>query len=117
MIGTINLDLFNVQVCVFKNDKSRVKFLRSKGVDATPHNAACLSSSHFEAGPDGAPWFSMVIKKKANLSTLAHECVHIADYVMDVFGIPCTAENTEVRAYLVGHLFGEARDLRRAGAK
>ena len=112
MIGAITLDVFHTEVGVFKSDKSRVKFLRKKGLTEIPANDhACFASSHMDAGPDGRAWFSMVIKPEANDATRAHECVHIADFLMDRFGIPTDVSNTEVRAYLVGKLFGDLQDM------
>jgi len=112
MIGAINIDVFHTQVGVFKSDKQRCKFLRGVGFSDVPaHNIAAFASAHMDVNDDGVAWFSMVIKPEATLAVLAHECVHIADWLMDRFGIPCGAENTEIRGYLVQHLFGEAQAM------
>ena len=107
----INVDLFNVEVAVWRTDKQRRKFLRSHGVKIERHNDACFSSAHMDVGPDGVAWFSMVIKDGATMATLAHECVHIADWLMDRFGIPTDVTNTEIRGYIVGHLFAGLRGM------
>jgi len=111
LIGAISIDLFNTQVAVWRTDKQRRKFLRAHGVYAEKHNDACFSSAHVDVGADGVAWFSMVIKDGASMATWAHECVHIADWLMQRFGIPTDAGNTEIRGYLVGHLFAGLQEI------
>jgi hypothetical protein len=112
VIGAIDVDVFHTQVAVFKSDKQRQKFLRGVGFSDVPkHSIATIAAAHMDVDSDGVAWFSMVIKPSASLAALAHECVHIADWIMERFGIPCGAENTEIRGYLVEHLFGAAHAL------
>lgn len=111
MRGVIPLDLFHLEVAVFDRDKDRRKFLRSVGVGAEKHTAAAFASAHMDCGEDGVAWFSMVIKPDATKATWAHECVHIADFVMDRLGIPTDATNTEIRAYIVGRLFSGLEEI------
>lgn len=111
MIGVIYIDVFNIQVAVYAKDKDRRKELRKKGFNADNHDEACLASAHMDMGPDGRAWFSMVIKPEATRATWAHECVHIADFLMERVGIPSSTENTEVRAYLVGHIFARLDEM------
>lgn len=112
MIGVIHLDVFHTQVGVFKRDKDRIKFLRKRGLtEILEGGESCFASAHKDIGPSGQAWFSMVIKPEANTSSHAHECVHIADFLMDHMGVPTDVTNTEIRAYLVGKLFGDLQDL------
>ena len=111
MKGVIPLDVFNIEVAVFAKDKHRRKFLRGEGLSPEKHSDACFASAHMDVGPDGKAWFSMVIKPEATQATWAHECVHIADFLMDRLGIPTGAENTEIRAYIVGRLFAGLQEV------
>lgn len=111
MIRTISIDIFNSEVAVWRTDKQRRRFLRSQGIDAEKHNDFCFASAHMDIGPDGRAWFSMVIKDGATMATWAHECVHIADWMMQRLGIPTDASNTEIRGYLVGHLFAGLKEI------
>lgn len=101
----INVDVFNVQVGVFRTDKQRCDTMRSIGMEPAAVPSAAFSTAHVDVDDDGQAWFGMVIKEGASFATWAHECVHIADWIMDHVGVPTDAANTEVRAYLVGHLF------------
>lgn len=111
MIGIIHLDVFNLQVGVFSADADRIAFLREKGCEPVEHDQACFASAHLEVDSAGQRWFSMVIKPDATTATKAHECVHIADWMMETLGIPTGAENTEIRGYLVGHLLSSLMEL------
>lgn len=101
----IRLDVFNIDVAVFYKEADRLETLRSVGVEPVEMPEAAWATAHKDEGPDGHAWFSMVLKPEATMASWAHECTHIADFVMDHLGIPCNAENTEIRSYLVGHLF------------
>lgn len=111
MIGAITIDVFHTEVGVFSTDEDRRAFLKEQGCDAEEHDQACFASAHVDVDNQGRRWFSMVIKKNATIATKAHECVHIADWLMETLGIPTGAENTEVRGYLVGHLMNGLMDL------
>jgi hypothetical protein len=111
MIGIIPLDVFNLDVAVFADDAARCAALREEGCDVSEHDEDCLASAHIDTAGDGSTRLSMVIKPVAAKATWAHECVHIADFVMNRLGIPMGVENTEIRAYLTGHLFAGLEGL------
>lgn len=104
-LGIITLDIFNLDVAVFERDEDRVVALRAQGCDSEAGNPASLSSAHMEFTGEGQIRLSMVIKPGVSGAIWAHECVHIADFVMDHLGIGMGVDCTEVRAYMVGHLF------------
>ena len=106
-LGLIHLEIFNLDVAVFGRDADRVKVLRGEGCSPDSADPAAIASAHLDFTQSGSPRLSMVIKPEATRATWAHECVHIADFVMNLVGIPMGVENTEVRAYMVGHLFGQ----------
>lgn len=105
MIGIIPLDVFNLEVAVFSNDDDRVAALRADGCDVEGRNSVALASAHMDEAGDGSLRLSLVIKPVATRATWAHECAHLADFVMDYLGVPTGIENTEIRGYLVGRLF------------
>jgi len=112
MRGLIPIDVFCLEVAVFDNEDARLARLKEEGcADLTRHTDAAIASAHLDVTESGAPRLSMVIKPHAKKSTWAHECVHIADFVMDHLQLPTGLENTEIRAYLVGHLFGGLQDI------
>ncbi len=107
MRGVIHLDIFNLDVAIFDNEDDRIAALTDQGCnDLSRHTEAAIASAHIDATEDGGPRLSMVIKPHATKATWAHECVHITDFVMDHLSLPMGVENTEIRAYMVGHLFG-----------
>lgn len=106
MRGVIALDMFNLEVAVFDNEDDRIAALGDQGCEnLTCHTDAAVASAHLDSTTTGSPRLSMVIKPHATKATWAHECVHIADFVMDHLSLPSGVENTEIRAYMVGHLF------------
>jgi hypothetical protein len=111
--AVIHLDVFHVQVGVFKSDKKRRQHLKKYGFAGKieRNEPACFGSTHLDIDDTGRGWFSMVIKPVANQSTWAHECSHMADFLMDRLGIPTDVSNTEVRAYLVGRLFSGLEEV------
>ena len=112
MIGLFSLDVFNLEVAVFDNDAERVAALTDEGCDPDEWDMGAIAHTHLDTTRGGEPRLTMVIKPHATDATIAHECVHLADFAMHVLGIPTGWENTEVRAYLVGHAFSEIMDMR-----
>lgn len=115
----IDVDLFNLQVGVFRTFRQRSAAMAEVGIvvpDLPEHHAFASAHMDHSDDDDGLAWFSMVITRRANMSTWAHECVHVADFIMDHLGIPTGAENTEIRGYLVGHLFHGLQDGLGGGA-
>jgi hypothetical protein len=112
MKGIISLDIFNLDVAVFDNEDDRIAVLTDQGChDLTRNDEAALASAHLDHTDSGSLRLAMVIKPHARKSTWAHECVHIADFVMNHHGVPTGVENTEIRAYMVGHLFSGLQDI------
>ena len=111
MIGIIPLDVFCLNVAVFADDESRCAALREEGCDVSGHDQDCLASAHIDTAGDGSTRLSMVIKPVTTKATWAHECVHIADFVMNRLGVPMGVRNTEIRAYLVAHLFAGLEEM------
>jgi len=111
VIGIIPLDVFNLDVAVFADDAARCAVMREEGCDVSEHDPAALASSHMDAAGDGSPRLSMVIKPVATRATWAHECVHVADFVMNLLCIPMGVRNTEIRACLVAHLFAGLEEM------
>ena len=112
MIGLFSLDIFNLEVAVFDNDAERVAFLTDEGCEPDGWDAGAIAHTHLDTTRGGSPRLTMVIKPHATEATIAHECVHIADFAMHALGIPTGFENTELRAYIVGHAFTEIMDVR-----
>lgn len=103
MSGQIELDVFEIEIDVFRSLGEFSGWLESKG--AEPHSGASYGQAAHVLDSEGVSWFAIFIADDAPLKTYVHEAVHLADWVMENAGIPCTAENTEVRAYLTAHIF------------
>lgn len=114
-VTVIPVDVYSIDVGVFRDDKSRVATLKSEGCDAESWENAALASAHLDRTEDGYPRFSFVIKPEATRATWAHECSHMADFICDALGLPISLEATEVRAYLVGYLMASLEDIIDAG--
>lgn len=104
--GVIHVDVYSVDVTVFTSEQDRVSRLAELGIDVEYYHEAeaAFAHAHLDRSAAGEPRFTMVIKPDATIPTWAHECSHMADFILDTLGIPLTIENTEVRAYLVGYL-------------
>lgn len=52
----------------------------------------------------------MVVKPDCDDTTLFHECLHAAWYVLALFGVGINVDNHEALAYMQGYLFGEIKE-------
>ena len=118
MRGIIRLDIFNLDVAIYDNEDTRLACLADQGCnELTRHKDAAIASASMNFTSNGSIRLSMVIKPHATKSTWAHECVHIADFVMEYLHLPSGVENTEIRAYMVGYMFGELQNIFRKKGK
>ncbi len=53
------------------------------------------------------------IRKKTDMVSLVHECVHAAILTLDVRGVKLDADNDEPLAYLIEMIFSKARSLKK----
>ena len=70
-VPVIPVDVYNIDVGVFRDDRSRVATLKSEGCAAEPWDDASLASAHLDRTEDGYPRFSFVIKPEATRATWA----------------------------------------------
>lgn len=103
-LGLIHLEIFNLDVAVFGRDADRVKVLRGEGCSPDSADPAAIASAHLDFTQSGSPRLSMVIKPEATRATWAHECGHIADFVMNLVGTLGCREHRDKGLY-GGHLF------------
>lgn len=108
ILGVVFVDVFNIQIGVFRSQKKCRKYLADLGCVIDPVTGAHHGIARVDEGNGGEEWFSLIITKSARDGTLVHECVHMADFIMESLGIPTGVENTEIRAYLTQHIFCEA---------
>ncbi|WP_282026827.1 hypothetical protein [Limimaricola cinnabarinus] len=60
---------------------------------------------------DGVTWFAMVIPNGLEVPTVAHECSHLVDFILDHCGVPMGVENSELRGFLLEFVLSETLDL------
>lgn len=83
-------------------DTERAKKALAKLTGNTPENSDPSGSAgsailSYPKGNQPIIW----LKSKNDLTTLAHECAHVAMYVLDLCGIKVTQENDEPFTYLM----------------
>lgn len=94
---------FDIQVAVYGSREDCSKdFVAICGIDPFEgDNIAANGNCGYVFDDADVVWYYMVLPDDACKTTHVHEAVHLADFVMDVTGVPTGAENTEIRAYLV----------------
>lgn len=53
----------------------------------------------------GVSYQCLVLPEDAALDIIVHECSHLVDDILHTRGVPLSADNTEVRAYLLQYIF------------
>jgi len=98
----IDIDVFNCQVIVLAN-KTQLDWM-SKKYPANDFFFKNNGGSYYWGDYNGEEFIILCWLDK-ELTTLTHECVHIAHCIMERNGIPINFENTETQAYLTSYLF------------
>lgn len=103
-IGVVYIDMFKVQAAVWDKESTRVKALAHFGIKDAAPAIPVLGTVARDPDAAGSWLYSMTITPEADTGTWAHEAVHLADFIMDTLDLPTGLKNTEVRAYMVGHI-------------
>ena len=109
--GVVEIGLFHAQVAVFQDVIACDEYLTKLGCECDWPNHTSLAVMRYDTDGDGVLRWSIVITEEANDGTVVHECVHCADFIMDKYGIPTGAENTEIRAYLTAEIYGGVKEI------
>lgn len=100
----IKVDMFNdCEIAIFHDRKKYVLWFSERKMKkglAASYNAEAVMAED----PDGKPWFLMYIPEDVKPDCLAHECLHIAWYVLDWHGIKVKYNNHEMLTYLMAHI-------------
>lgn len=103
-IGVVYVDMFKVEAAVWDKDTTRIKALAHFGIKAETYPGPIMGVASRERDTQGRWLYSLTISPQADTGTWAHEAVHMADLIMDSLELPTDLSNTEVRAYMVGHI-------------
>jgi hypothetical protein len=97
-------EIYNgAQVGVFRNRDQynqwfrdrKMKSAEDKGTNAC---ARCVTD------PSGIDWFIAYIPKTLPAVTVCHECLHLAWFILESYGVKVEAKNHEALAHLMQHL-------------
>lgn len=103
----IEVDVYHVDVGVFYSREKLDKWLEQAGLDLDTDRQAFNAFVLRDRDKEGVTWFCAYLPKVIKIHTLAHECVHLANLILDQAGVQTTATNDEALAYLVDHLVRE----------
>lgn len=102
-VYVIDFALYRPQVAVFKTEEQAKRLLDHLG-----HDHGCLDGAlgitGVENNEEVGRFVWCYIPDSADISTIAHEAVHIAHRIMDMVGWQHDTANDEPFAYMVGYI-------------
>ena len=104
-----NIPIYGGEVkLIFTNDF--VKASRKLGYQVDLENNNCRGMAYRFASND----YVMMIKKhrRDDISVLAHECLHITNYILKDKGVGVSTKNDEAQTYLLGYIMGSIQRLK-----
>lgn len=111
--GWIEIEIFRMAVPVFISEADRVAYLnfhKASYAPMTPEQRAAALAG-WALYPDQSKLIFMVLPVGVPQSTWVHEASHVVDFVFEHLGIDTGIEVTEVRAYMLGHIFASIEDI------
>ena len=103
----ITVDVYGTDVILLKTQEEIDDFIELNELSPDTYPICNGYSAWFNHTGNGKTGF-VLMSHDWSVHTLAHECVHVAHFIMKHSGIPISYKNTEVEAYLVGYLFEQA---------
>ena len=116
MIDTRRIDfdvpIYNVPVTVIVGDKdAAIDFLREKmnqlEFEETKKTILGCEGYALSADTGGGCHKFIWVGDIDNTKILMHECLHVAFYILDYFGVPANPQSQEAVAYMQGYLYEE----------
>ena len=95
---------WNFYFCVGWKPKAYSDFLKKKFNADFSFESSCAGHTYYDAGIGTAIW----IRDKTDMISLAHECLHAANYTLNRIGNHAHHTNDEVLAYYQGSLMRAA---------
>lgn len=106
----VDMGLFDFTVVCIVGDRANVqRFIRWKFDDMEFENKAInpLGSCYYHPGYVPIIWIPRRPRSAREYGTLAHECVHAMERLMEWASIPPTEDTEEIVCHGVGHLMTE----------
>jgi hypothetical protein len=108
LVGVCRIGVFNIQIGVFRSLADCAGHLARVGCRIEAESKHSIGMARWDECENGTTWWSLIITDEATDATIVHECVHMADFIMERVGIPTGVENTEIRALLTAEVYLEA---------
>jgi hypothetical protein len=113
----VSIDLYNVDICLFFSPEGADLYLHTvHGTDAHTYQKAFDDGGATKAiafkdqAESGLVCLGMILPEPPDGGLLAHECLHIVDFICDEVGIDFAMETMEPRAYLLHYIFDKVQD-------
>jgi hypothetical protein len=109
---SIVIDIYSAHIRLFFSQKELQKWLKKNCNEETSDNLgemSCYSegmAGHFVTENEEFSYFLML--EKHDLTTLCHECGHLAYMILDAVGVRHDVNNHEAFCYLLHHIFEKA---------
>ena len=104
--SNVYIDMLKVSVLIVSSKKQYTFLIKNNNIGGNILPWESSNGITYQWCIDGADYFVIVLQQ-TTLRTIVHECVHMAQYILDNKGIGTGIDNTETLAYLVDYLFSE----------
>ena len=103
---TIFVDVYNTHIGIYYEDsKELMDWGHSFGLNMR-RGSGSEATSWFVEDPDGIIWHFIVFHKPlTDIPTIAHECIHIANGILECHGIEVNTTHDEALCYLQMFIF------------
>lgn len=113
----IRVDVYDMDVAVFFSPEAADQYFQQEhGENGTYYQDAFSDKSTNALASrytpeEGGALHCIIIPQPISGGELAHEVVHLIDYISDTIGMPCTLDTSEPRGYLAAFLFDAIWEL------
>lgn len=103
----ITADVYSVEIGVWLDRDGLLAWRSARGLVKDGHKmteGSTIACACWDVAPDGTAWFNVFISPDCKYTTVSHECLHAAWFVLQEHGVEVTGDNHEALAYLQEHL-------------
>lgn len=109
--GEIHIDMLRICIPLFLTEEDCDEFLKSQGIEPATLDTKVRGFAGFASCPDGAILYYLMLPLETKPRTWVHEASHLVDFIMHHLGMETDLTGTEVRAYMIDHIFASIEDI------
>lgn len=105
--GFVGIEIFSIYPMIFKTQEDHLTYFQAYGFSCPEPQHNFVAYAGYGENDKGIRAYFAVLPDGISCGVWVHEASHLVDFIFDHLGLPTKLGNTELRAYMIEHIFNE----------